>query len=105
MRPPKINDDPGDVSHSRLGRRGGILAVNGSFTGSAYSLRHIEPTRKKLRRVFLTVLAVVKFWRIFEHIKQYGTSSNLYNIAFRSRKAVKKSIFPIVKLPSGVKVK
>ena len=55
--------------------------------------------------MFLTVLAVVKFWRIFEHIKQYGTSSNLYNIAFRSRKAVKRSIFPIVKLASGVKVK
>lgn len=43
---------------------------------------------------------MLKFWKILDHIKQYGTSSNLYNIAFRNRASVKASIFPIAKNPT-----
>lgn len=76
-----------------------------SLNNSMISARPADPIEKRKRRTLLAVLAVVKFWRILERIKQYGTSSNLYNIAFRSRKSVKKSIFPIAKSSSNVKVK
>ncbi len=97
-------DDAG-LDNSRTSKRNGANVINGSFTASVQSARNHEPPKKKTRRVFLVVMAVIKFWRILEHIKQYGTSSNLYNIAFRSRKSVKRSIFPIAKHAIGVKVK
>lgn len=92
-----------DLNRSRLSNAGkkGSPSMNNSFI----SMKPTESTYKKRRRVILAILAVVKFWRILEHIKQYGTSSNLYNIAFRSRKSVKKSIFPIAKGSSQVKIK
>lgn len=74
-------------------------SMNRSFT------KPTEPAIKRLRRAFLAIRALVRFWKILENIKQYGTSSNLYNIAFRSRKSVKKSIFPIAKSQNHVKVK
>lgn len=97
----------GEMSRSRVSKQGPAI-VNGDFSGSIHSqkVRDIrEQATKKRRRVMFAIIAVVKFWRILEHIKQYGTSSNLYNIAFRSRKSVKKSIFPIAKHSSAVKVK
>lgn len=104
LRPPKPSED-GELNNSRMSRRGAIAGINASFTNSLQSARQLESNKKKVRRAYLAVMAVVKFWRILEHIKQFGTSSNLYNIAFRSRKSVKKSIFPIAKHATGVKVK
>lgn len=98
---PRLTDMEDELYKSKTSKREASLH-NSSFV----SLRGpSEPIGKKRRRVILAVMAVVKFWRILEHIKQYGTSSNLYNIAFRSRKSVKKSIFPIAKGSSQVKVK
>lgn len=78
---------------------------NDSFNKSMQSGKPQEHYHKKLRRSFLAVTAVWRFLKILENIKQYGTSSNLYNIAFRSRKSVKRSIFPIAKNQSHVKAK
>ena len=97
------SDGEDDLSRSRLSVS--KKKVHPSLNNSIMSLKPMESTYRKRRRVILAVIAVVKFWRILEHIKQYGTSSNLYNIAFRSRKSVKKSIFPIAKGSSQVKVK
>ena len=81
------------------GRRGNNV-VNGSFSNSVNG-RPFDLKNKELMKRFIKVrwviLAVAKFWRILEHIKLYGTSSNLYNIAFKNREFVKKSIFPIAK--------
>lgn len=97
---------PDDDNKSRSGKGGKKENVlNGSFSASVQSVKQVEPLAKRKKRVILAVLAVVKFWRILDHIKQYGTSSNLYNIAFRSRKSVKKSIFPIAKNSTQVKTK
>lgn len=74
---------------------------NSIFFKGSVDLREIRTTpRIKLIRCFYTVLAVVKLTNILEQVKLYGTSTNLYKIAFRQRKAVKKALFPIPVRPT-----
>ena len=107
LKVPGLDDDNKSKSGRirQLGSVGKENILNGSFSASVQSVKQFESVAKKRKRVMLAVHAVVKFWRILDHIKQYGTSSNLYNIAFRSRKSVKKSIFPIAKNSTQVKAK
>lgn len=91
-----------NLSTSKAAKSSG--AINGSLGQTLNSQRNADSRKKKLRRVFLAIKAVLKFWKILDHIKQYGTSSNLYNIAFRNRASVKASIFPIAKNPTSTVV-
>jgi hypothetical protein len=98
-------NDTLNASMSRMAKGSGHANASFIQTNSVHSHRSPEARRKKLRRVFLAIKAVLKFWKILDHIKQYGTSSNLYNIAFRNRASVKASIFPISKNPTTTVVR
>lgn len=49
---------------------------------------------KKFKKCAYAVLAIAKLNQILNQTKLYGTSSNLFNINYRSRDAVKRALYP-----------
>lgn len=71
------------VAESAKLRRGGI-------TGEIRS-----NSRLKMKRCLYAVWIVCLFNKIGDNIKLYGTSTNLYKLSFRRKKAVQKALFPL----------
>ena len=67
---------------------------------SSRAVRKLPPA-KALKRAMLVVYICCKFMNILEDIKLFGTSSTLYDMGFRTRKAVLKNLFPNVKKEGG----
>lgn len=80
-------------------------SVKRSLSVKSANLKRLdtEESHQRLRRVFLAVLATVKFMSILTRIKIYGTSNNLYKIVFKGKKAARKALYPNVKKLEDIK--
>ncbi|KRX03435.1 hypothetical protein PPERSA_02814 [Pseudocohnilembus persalinus] len=50
---------------------------------------------KKYQKAYMIIKTVVRLNKISENIRNYGTSSNLFDVATRDRPTVKKVLFPL----------
>lgn len=55
---------------------------------------HKQRLKKKFRVCVTVVIACNMFQEIIDNVKAYGTSPNIFDVKFRSRKAVKAALYP-----------
>jgi hypothetical protein len=59
-----------------------------------FTKEHIQRLKKKFRVCVTVVIACNMFQGIIDNVKAYGTSPNVFDVKFRSRKAVKAALYP-----------
>jgi hypothetical protein len=55
-----------------------------------------ESPLKRLKRIFMGVLVVVRLQARIRELKLHGTSTVMFDVAFRNNKAIRKALFPKV---------
>ena len=59
----------------------------------------------KFRKCIIAIRIVIKFNKINKKVKLFGTSTNLYKLAFRKKSAVKRALFPFNRHQGSFKLK
>ena len=70
--------------------------------GSKSAPREKEPPLKRLKRIFMGVLVVVRLQARIKELKLHGTSTVMFDVAFKNNKAIRKALFPRVIKKAGL---